>query len=444
METAKAPRDFNKYFNSLTPDERAYFIAMTDPFHDEPYNVIGRPSMSRQLQNTVVLNLERSFSRSDFPSVPAGPWDLNVCSMPFLARQIVSSCDDLGFRLTPAATPVISTWGGLMAWGVPPGADTVTPSSNTVPTLLDPTPFFFPGYTPVSPSVKRIFYEVLSIGLELVNATPELYKGGSLIRYRVPTQGRLSSVAVDDPMGNLKRESYSYPLPPSSSKEAMQYPDAVLAPASEGSYQIHTCQDAVSDYYLSGNEAVHFRANDTPGALQGNTWTSASTMVPTTYDYDPPMVRGDFDMVGTYFTGLSDQSVITARYRIVFSSVPSSTDSQLVSLAKVNPEANPKLDALVSHVQSLFPPGVPVSMNPRGEWFRKVMQIAKRVLPKVIPVLSDLAQGDVGSAAQKAVTALQHEVKRVKESQAKDKAEQAKRLTSAEKTLATVVKKKMK
>jgi hypothetical protein len=222
----------------------------------------------------------------------------------------------------------------------------------------------------------------------------------------VPCQGRKSSLAVIDATAGLtinspRSEFYSFPMPPSTSALAAQFPDSIVCDAKEGNYAMHTLQDGVSDYYMSGNERVFFEPITEP-EVAGNSWISGSTYTGT-YDYDPPLVRGDFDMVGSYFTGLSSESTLTIRYRVIISTVPNANEAQLCSLSKVSPDYNSKLLSLISHVQAEFAPGIPVSMNPKGEWFKKVLSIGRKVIPKAIPVVKDLLQGNVLGAGEKAI-----------------------------------------
>lgn len=409
---------FDKWFSTLTPAEVSYFKACTDIFYDGKYTVIGRPSLSTQLQNCVTFNLERSFSATDF-GIASGSWDCNIVSLPHITSQVVKNVDDIGFGVgQPEVAEITQRWGGVTAWGVPAGAPTVNPGSAT-PISLNCDHFMFPNidWGQTIPEVTRKFYEILSIGMEIWNTTPELYKGGSLVRYRVPTQGRRQSLLVT-PTGytftptDPRDEYYCYPMPPASVALATQFPDSIVTSASKGSYQMHSIQDQVSDFYLTGNDRVFYAPSTAPLKTSGNSWISASKINPA-IDYDPPLVRGDFDMVGTYFHGLSFESTLTVRYRVIVSLVPNSSDANLVSLAKVSPDFNPRLDEMISQIQGEFPPGVDVSMNPKGEWFKKVVGFGAKVIPKVIPIATDALSGDYMGAAQKTLDAFKKDNKKL-------------------------------
>lgn len=422
--------DFDKFYSALDPSQKAYFVAVTDIFHDKPYNVIGRPSLSTQLQNTTVVNAERTFTLDDFPNLKAmnpTSWDLNVTSLPSFTSFTIENVYDYGFYITGLTKPQNYRVGGVTAWANAPGVPTWDPSTAIDPPVsVNADTFFFPDYDythAFTNPIRPVYYEVLSAGIELWNVTPDLYRGGSLVRYRVPTQNRkaaryIQSATATPPLtaSGPRSEFWCIPSPPNTSQEAAYYPDSVVADAKEGSYQMHTLQDAVSDYRLSGNERFYIGPNAEFGSTGGNAFISASAITPN-YDYDCLSVRGDLDMVGTYFTGIPPETKITLRYRIVVSTVPSSDDPQLLSLAKVSPDANPKLDSLISHVQADFLPGVPVSWNPKGEWFKKVLNIGRKVIPKAIPIVKDLAQGNYLGAGEKVIGELKNATEKTQKKQ---------------------------
>ncbi len=394
------------FLDKLTEAERAYFIACTDIFHDSSYSVIGRPSFSNQLQNTVVINLERTITQTNFPSVtPGANWDVNIVSFPFLTTQNMRTAVDNGYAVQlPASGGSRALMGGVTCFASDTGAGVLIP--NTAPVSLNANTFFYPEYTnTITDHMPRPFYEVLSIGLEVINSTPELYRGGNVVRYRVPTQGRKVSLNVGDPVVNSalpRSEFYAYPLPPTTEAYATQYPDSVIDKASNGSYQMHTLQDDVSDFYLAGNSRV-FLANPSPSAAgpsSFNCYISDSTF-DTTDNTDPPLIRGDFDIIGSYFTGLSPQTTLKIRSRAIVSLVPSSTNASLVSLAKVSPDPNPMLDYTIHQIQANMSPGIESSMNASGDWWRVVM----RGLQKVAPIIGEAFGGKQGEVIGQGVGA---------------------------------------
>ncbi len=380
-----------KILSSLTPDEMAYFIACTDIFHDKQYNVNGRPSASAQLQNCVTLNLSTTFTCEDFGLPTTQNWDLNIVSMPFITTQWMTNVIDSGYNLQLPAVPNYFQIGGLTAFAAPSGDATIPPTSSDRVNTLNANLALYPSYVSndTNVPVKRSFYQILSMGFECINATPELYRSGSVIRYRVPTQGREVAVAIakasfPDVWPTRARESIRcYPIPPTTSGFATQYPDSVIDEAVNGTYAMHTLQDSVSDFYVTGNERVGLFSPTTPTGDGVSNGYASSSLLNNVHDADPPLARGDFDMVGSYFTGLTPQSVIQIRYRVILSVVPSSSDTYLTSLAKMSPPENPKLNRLISLVQTEFLPGIPVGMNPKGEWWKIVLRGVAKIAPKL-------------------------------------------------------------
>jgi hypothetical protein len=401
----------HQLIQGLTPDERAYFIACTDIFHDGQYNVMGRPSSSTQLQNTLTFNGSLTLTASNFPNLtPGARWDLNVISLPFLTGIQYCEAIDNGYFVTPLTDP--PSTGGYLGGVTSFAADTAT--SNIFDTLdapvsLNLNKFLYPQWVETaSNQLIRPFYQVLSVGMECINATPDLYRGGTVIRYRVPTQGRAAILPMSNSFHNqfpraVNEELFCYPLPPQSAQYASQFPDSVIDEAENGSYQMHTLQDQVSDYYIASGARVAMIRPQLGG--EPATWNTLMSVSPWNgaYSNDPPLVRGDLDIVGSYFQGLDPNSVITIRYRAIISTVPSAADASLLSLAKMSPPMNAQLDELISLVQTDFLPGVRASMNPGGEWWGSVLTLVSKNASKVGKKLGGKTGQDIGQLVGDAV-----------------------------------------
>lgn len=377
--------DIDKYFQKLTPAERAYFIACTDLFHDTPYSVDGRPSMSKQLQNTVAYNTEVNISQASFPSLtPGSAWDLNLVSFPFLNNKLFNNTVDIGSEVD-LQVPISNTvMGGITMFA----ADAGNPTIKTDGTMPNPKTLTIDDliYPPGTGNTLRVFYEILAMGYEVYNVTPDLYVGGSLVRYRVPTQARKANISVSDltavPITEAVVNTNVLPPLPSTETLATQYPDSVIDDARSGTYQQHCIQDAVSDFHAAENAAIHISPSVVADATSpsSNAFTTRSTFTVTD---EFPTLSGDFDIIGTYFSGLPSQTILKVRARYILSTVPNSTSASLTSLAKMSPPDNPKLTQLVSYVQNRLPPGVSVKLNPKGEWWKIVGRIVKQGAPVV-------------------------------------------------------------
>jgi hypothetical protein len=113
------------------------------------------------------------------------------------------------------------------------------------------------------------------------------------------------------------------------------------------------------------------------------------------------------DTVGVYFTGLSRETVLTLSTKFLVEVAPTQANPAMLTVA--TPAAGPDPMALqcYTHCLTRLPPGVPVDMNERGDWFRMVKNVLSEVIPVAgtaigaatgIPVL-----GIAGSLAGKAI-----------------------------------------
>jgi hypothetical protein len=395
--------DFQTIFQKLTPEQRAAFTACTDPFHDTSIPLSGMPSSSSVKQTTMEINLTRTLTASTF-GVASGAWDVNIALGPLLTSHAVCAVNDYGRHIEYKTPERALFFGGLMCWGVAEGNTTFLPSSFGSPARLDIDNLLWPQIdTNPNTYISRQQYYVISSAFEVCNVTPNLYIGGSLVRYRVPTQGKLGALYRENPTGvpvqnptSARTMSTMMPLPPCRVSDALLFPGAHTDNAQAGTYSITTKQGHDAVYRFTDDGQVFFDPIDPP-SVAGNTWYSASGFN-TSYDYTTPVVTGNNDMVGCYFYGLPFESILQVKLKVYISLIPNPGDGQLLLLAKDSPEYNPKLDQLISHVQHDFPAGVPFNMNPKGEWWKKVMSIGKKVAPSIIPLARDIAEGNVAGA----------------------------------------------
>lgn len=416
-----------KLLSNLTSDEQAYFIASTDIFHDVPYSCHGRPSKSRQRQVTVCYNLQKSLSLVDFPALnPALPWDVNIASFPFLTTEQMSAVVDNGIAITSPTSVQNIAFGGISPVATQTG-NTFIPSSTGVTAFLPTsgpltvTSLQWPNYGLALP-YERFQYEVISSGFEIVNTTPELYKGGSVIRYRVPDMANECIIRHQYTGGHTGTSNARLmALPPYTPALAMLYPDSVLAKAAEGTYQMHTRQrDSQKRYTDQGGIVLN---NPLTDLVNGNSFASLVFCVPpatNSVNAGSPCIIGDLDQIGAYFTGLSPQTTLTIRYRVIISFTPCSLDSPLVALATESPPYNPKLDELISLVQMDLPPGVPCSMNAKGDWWKNILDTAVKFAPAVGAVFGPegAAIGTALSMAGQGIQALTAPKPRIRPQQA--------------------------
>jgi hypothetical protein len=372
-----------RVFESMTPEEKAYFIACTDIFHDEPYTCVGRPGKTRDRTVTLCINQEKSLGIADFPLLnQTANWDLNLVSFPFVTTQQFISCWDKGSTITAPTTPINVGMGGITPMATQSGI-TFTPTSyfstSYMPTSgpLTLTSALFPEVATASVT-QRYTYEVLAIGFEVVNTTAPLYASGSVTSYRAP-------VELNDTQsffGGISLSYKSYSMPPTNLAQAALYPDSIVGEASKGIYCNHTLQGA-RGRRTSGTDNLLLSITPTSSIANGDSWASKSAFNTAAILGNSPTILGDHDIVGAWFAGLSPQTSLTVRYRVWISYTPAPDDSTLISLATQSPPYNPHLDTLLSLTQMRLPPSVPVSMNAKGDWWRNIAKITSKYAPLV-------------------------------------------------------------
>jgi hypothetical protein len=127
--------------------------------------------------------------------------------------------------------------------------------------------------------------------------------------------------------------------------------------------------------------------------------------------------------VGAYFTGLSEETVLTLDVRFFVELRPTPSNPTLVSLS--SPTANFDREALDLYYETRqhLPVGVPVSMNEAGDWGRMAagrISQAARVVSPMLSMISPAAGavvatgGALAGQVQKAIPASKSKGKQVK------------------------------
>jgi len=98
-----------------------------------------------------------------------------------------------------------------------------------------------------------------------------------------------------------------------------------------------------------------------------------------------------FDVSGAYFAGLSNQTSLTITVRWYIERCPTIDEIDLVVLATPSPTYDPDALRVYSDAMHAIPPGVPVGMNPAGEFFRQIVSNIRRLAPKVGRVVQEVA-----------------------------------------------------
>lgn len=252
----KAPRRAKQLINTMlnnrtiTQNGLQYLEAVTDPFHDTELIVNGYPDVSATRSITQVVTYTATVTA---PALAAGGnWDAHVFFLPmtrpwtrapgtgvpypFYTRAGISHDG----TLTTAATPNFLYGGWNVISGIA-GFDWTTTAGSVVGDPIDLPAAFSSGT-----------YRLIATGLEVVNTTASLYKGGSVTAYRSPSTKSPLNVFIPatTPSKIGAGESLRYThsgeailLPPSTQSNAALYPNSRTWGAEDGVYLIGTLND---------------------------------------------------------------------------------------------------------------------------------------------------------------------------------------------------------
>lgn len=251
-------------------------------------------------------------------------------------------------------------------------------------------------------------YRCIGSAFEVLNTTPELYKSGSALAYRMDDEWEDDVVTRSDPLDTMdpavpyQVRSTTVQVHPKNSSEARLMPSSIVLAAADGVYSVSkmTC---VENLPLAKHDSQLLVYNRLQSCREG----------PGDYEPTPAIVSQAIGMAPTSLNGvavaatrqymarhlthgyiaegLSSETsfLITAKWLIeVF---PEPTDTVLLPIAKPCPTFSPISLEYLNVAFSRLPIAVPVAENGIGSWFGKVMDTVKSVAPHLssIPVVGD-------------------------------------------------------
>jgi hypothetical protein len=413
---------------TMTQEGMEWLICATDPFHDDKIRCPGYPDMSTV--NSVVQTFTSTKSYSA-PSGQTAPWDLHVGFLPASTPQGVHASGSPGKN-------------NFVPWGMLPGG--ILTSKNAVAA----GPALYPGYNAiVEPTSGNAWYldsaaindgglaipakycsghfRLIGGGIECVNTTADLYKGGSLTAYRSPSEREMGVVTTNVSVGGTttststitattvtklqktdsRKEIFeeanvnltlAYPVEvvstfPTTQAEAALFTDSRTWAAEDGCYSVLTQADIENPYtQLVGGEvlvaysmdASSFQTGQSSGAQQNvylSNWYDGSNSF--SYFGQSASQALPFSQCGFVLAGLNPNSTIQLTQRLFFERIPSTLEPDLLAMAQVPPAHDAVAVEIYSRVLAAMPVAVPVSENPLGEWFNSILDSIKSVAPKL-------------------------------------------------------------
>lgn len=383
----------------LTEDGKCWLTRALDPFHDYELEKVGFPDHVGT--SSIVFEVQRNVTISKPASLAAGAWDCHVVQTPLaLAVPDVTGYDysaGTSGSVGPQFTGILDRttantfhFGGLMADCVPTGTGTfqqnITNADRRI--SLDSGDVLFAATTSNSSTVRA---RLVASAFEVENTTAPLYRQGAVTVYNTPSFKADRLVRGADSTATAVRQGHtmvaSFAAPPRSEARAKAFIGSRTWHAEDGCYvpsRFNTLDNKPQEFaglvWLATDQDGQGVLSPTLGPAALDATVIAGTTVAASCGNQYPNIIMPVDNAGAYFTGLSDQTVLTLMIRQTWEIFPAA-DMSLMRLAKPSPLYDPKALEAYSHIIRELPLGTIRANNDAGKWFRMIGKIARQALP---------------------------------------------------------------
>jgi hypothetical protein len=389
----------------IAKDSRDWLIAAVDPFHDLELNVRGYPDTN--LAPSVVQLIKQSVTITAPSSAAGGDWDLHIFSMPItqtikliaVDQDVQAAGGDYAAQyFNTLATTTFGTESNLGTLSFQSGpSGTPLGVLEGVASLLDLQPYTVGAC------------RVIAAGFEVVNNTAEIYKQGQQTCYRLPQPDLLSRSTYQFGPGGFPGGDWSHlygsgsfrslNTPPETIANAMLLSGSRQLAAAEGYYgtipfsspNLPPIQDDASGFLFYPN------LKDNVRSICSNIVTGGTESL-----YQAPLGAGpqqNQHTIGSFFTGLSNQTSMTVTLNCWVEFFPSPYDQSLVVLATPSPRYDLIAQEIYSEALADMPVGVMVKENGLGDWFKDaVTKVSSWAGPALAAIPHPLAQAASGVA----------------------------------------------
>jgi len=212
----------------MSEDGMRWLIEVLDPMHDEKLHVVGYPD--REVAPSVVQMIKKSVDIAIPTTFGGGPWGFHVMiddqAIPSGTQEYTTESGLNYVKMDDTVAPTLNLPIG--------GLNVVAFEANTlVPTWqLDTTeavPHVRVAALALDPDYLIGKTRVLSTGVEIVNTTAQLYKGGSILVYEAPdSMAEQSSFIIDYRRTEAMEEDIVKYGPQNIFVEEPQFEDVIL------------------------------------------------------------------------------------------------------------------------------------------------------------------------------------------------------------------------
>lgn len=350
-----------------------YISMVTDPYHDRNLRVSGFPDGNTMM--SAIKRYAKQYSIAcPFTLEPGDTWSFHTFTTPLHFITPFLGCDIVG--------NVIPNLHNAISYDQVGPVNVLYVHKNSRGTMVD-TKFVPLGgvlnYSENGGDSRR----TVSLAFELHNTTAELYKAGSLTTYRLNSSGTRSDYQLSNggtpPVYSPMTFTHLTTIP-STLSEANQLPNARTWEASKGIYSV-TLPSPTNTYSAQLFQNIGLstgRANNSRAYLIYASTADVNTACPS---WSPASCTG---AMSSEFPDAHQTFTLDYRQVLEFAPTPQSDN---LPYATTSPECDLLFIKLYKRMINSIEPGVPVGFNSAGEWFRRILTLAKEQLPNLIHLL---------------------------------------------------------
>lgn len=394
----------------------AWFKTAIDPFHDYDVGINGIPDMDGQASVVQIMPKVRSVT-APAGLAPGETWSCHITTLPLaetigvisylangntaLANAVAAGTDD--GQVGVLGTYTIVTHGD---------APTTSTSNSSFPasaiSYSDPSRQF--EAVSIDDVGQSGMKKLIAGGFEVHNDTAELYKQGSVTVYQNSQDcaefgstvwRHLTATPMRTNSAMVARQ------PPATRTAAASLPTSRTWEAAKGCY-VPTRLGTDTRYKQATTHQFRTRYLDTVDDDENSGYMQivpSGEVDVSEANWNLGHRSADIETTGAYFSGLSPETVLTATFKLIIESAPTPANPSLLFSATPTPDYDPRIIALYNQTIRHLPPGVPVSFNAKGDWYRMAVQAANAVAPVLIPVATTINPG-VGVAIETALAGM--------------------------------------
>lgn len=338
---------------------------VTDPYHDRNLRISGYPD-GKPTTSAIKRITAQTTVTCPFVLAPGEVWDFHVFSTPLHYKTDFKVSNMSSGFLQQSATPTVYTFGPVNIIYRKYSSGNVITGQSVV------------ALGNANSSSTMSSTRTVSLGFELHNTTAELYKEGAITAYRSnPISDRVDASYSVPTLPNERISLTHICTVPDNITQVNQMPNSRTWEAAAGIYSVplpapnntfETCLPLNVGFSV-GTLTNSYMTNIVPGAAYTVSWSPLSCT----------------GAMSSKFPTTNTQLVLD--FRQVLEEMPSPYSEGALTYSSTAPEADLLFLKLYKRMYNTIEPGVPVSFNSAGEWFRRIISLAKDNLPALVNLL---------------------------------------------------------